>query len=132
MVRKRKKVEVSNWKENFDSLKQELFDYVNGYVSQGKKVAVWGASHQGFTLIPSLGLSDKIAYIIDSAPFKQGKFAPASHVPIVDRKHYFEEPVASIMIVAPGYTDEIANIIKTELSADIDIRTLRSNHLESI
>ena len=132
MVRKRKKADVSSWKENFDSLKQELFDYVNGYVSQGKKVAVWGASHQGFTLIPSLGLSDKIAYIIDSAPFKQGKYAPASHVPIVDRKHYFEEPVASIMIVAPGYTDEIANIIKTELSADIDIRTLRSNHLERI
>lgn len=132
MVRKRKKVDVSNWKENFDSLKQELFDYVNGYVSQGMKVAVWGASHQGFTLIPSLGLSDKISYIIDSAPFKQGKYAPASHVPIVDRKHFFEEPVASIMIVAPGYTDEIANIIKTELSADIDIRTLRSNHLEKI
>ena len=132
MVRKRKKADVSSWKENFDSLKQELFDYVNAYVRQGKKVAVWGASHQGFTLIPSLGLSDKIAYIIDSAPFKQGKFAPASHVPIVDRKHYFEEPVASIMIVAPGYTDEIANIIKTELSADIDIRTLRSNHLEKI
>ncbi|MBO5629303.1 MAG: hypothetical protein J5965_09555, partial [Aeriscardovia sp.] len=65
-------------------------------------------------------------------PFKQGKYAPASHVPIVDRKHYFEEPVASIIIVAPGYTDEIANIIKTELSVDIDIRTLRSNHLEKI
>ena len=132
MVRKRKKADVSKWKENFESLKNELFDYVDGYVSKGKKVAVWGASHQGFTLIPSLGLSDKIAYIIDSAPFKQGKYAPASHVPIVDRKHFFEEPVASILIVAPGYTDEIANIIKTELSADIDIRTLRSNHLERI
>lgn len=132
MVKKRKKIDVSRWKENFVSLQQELFDYVNGYVIQGKKVAVWGASHQCFTLIPSLGLSDKISYIIDSAPFKQGKYAPASHVPIVDRKHYFEEPVASIIIVAPGYTDEIANIIKTELSVDIDIRTLRSNHLEKI
>ena len=37
MVRKRKKADVSSWKENFDSLKQELFDYVNGYVGQGKK-----------------------------------------------------------------------------------------------
>ena len=132
MVRKRRKADVGNWKDNFISLKQELFDYVNSYVSQGKKVAVWGASHQCFTLIPSLGLSDKIAYIIDSAPFKQGKYAPASHVPIVDAEHYFEEPVASIMIVAPGYTEEIANIIKTDLNADIDIRTLRSNHLEKI
>lgn len=132
LVRKRQKVDVSSWKDNFAELKKELFEYVDGYVSQGKKIAVWGASHQGFTLIPSLGLSEKIAYIIDSAPFKQGKYAPASHVPIVDRKHYFEEPVDSIMIVAPGYTAEIANIIRTELNSDIDIRTLRSNHLEKI
>lgn len=132
MVKKRKKVDVSAWAENFDSLKAELHTYADSYIAEGNKVAVWGASHQGFTLIPSLGLSEKISYIIDSAPFKQGKYAPASHVPIVDRKHFFEEPVASILIVAPGYTDEIANIIKTELSADVDIRTLRSNHLEKL
>lgn len=132
MVKKRKKVDVSAWAENFDSLKAELHAYADSYIAEGKKVAVWGASHQGFTLIPSLGLSEKISYIIDSAPFKQGKYAPASHVPIFDRKHFFEEPVASILIVAPGYTDEIANIIKTELSADVDIRTLRSNHLEKL
>lgn len=132
IVCKRKKADVSSWKQNFDELKTELHDYVDNYLKAGKKVAVWGASHQGFTLIPSLGLSNKISYIIDSAPFKQGKYAPASHVPIVDRKHYFDEPVASILIVAPGYTDEIANIIKTELSADIDIRTLRSNYLEKL
>lgn len=132
MVRKRPKVDVSSWSENYYSLKKELLDYIDSYINQGKKVAIWGASHQGFTLIPSLGLSGKISYIIDSAPFKQGKFAPASHVPIVDRKHYFEESVASILIVAPGYTDEIADIIRKELSAKIDIRTLRSNHLEKI
>ena len=107
-------------------------NYIDSYICQGKKVAVWGASHQGFTLIPSLGLSDKIAYIIDSAPFKQGKFSPASHIPIVDKKYFFEDPVDSILIVAPGYTDEIAGIIKNELSKDVDIRTLRSNHLEKL
>ena len=132
MVRKRHKVDISSWSENYFILKKELHCYIDFYVNQGKKVAVWGASHQGFTLIPSLGLSEKISYIIDSAPFKQGKFAPASHVPIVDRKYFFEEPVASILIVAPGYTEEIAEIIRKELSEDIDIRTLRSNHLEKI
>lgn len=131
-VRKRKMADVSSWKQNFAELKDELHTYVDSFLNKGQKVAVWGASHQGFTLIPSLGLSDKIAYIIDSAPFKQGKYAPASHVPIVDRSHFFNEPVASILIVAPGYTDEIAHIIRTELSADIDIRTLRSNHLEKL
>ncbi len=29
------------------------------------------------------GLGEKASYIIDSAPFKQGRFAPASHLKIV-------------------------------------------------
>ena len=53
-------------------------------------------------------------------------------MPIVDKKHYFEEPVDSIIIMAPGYTDEIAAIIKKELNADLDIRAIRSDHLERV
>jgi len=131
-VRKRHLHDTSVWQESFKALKNELIEHVNGYIAQGKKVAVWGASHQGFTLLSSLGLGNNISYIIDSAPFKQGKYSPASHVPIVGKQHYFEEPVDSIIIMAPGYTDEIATIIKKELSADLVIRAIRSIHLERI
>lgn len=131
-VRKRRLHDVSVWQESFKVLKDELLEHVNSYIAQGKKVAVWGASHQGFTLLSSVGLGNKISYIIDSAPFKQGKYSPASHVPIVDKQHYFEEPVDTIIIMAPGYTDEIASIIKKELNADLDIRAIRSIHLERI
>lgn len=131
-VRKRHLHDTSVWQESFKILKNELFEHINSYIAQGKKVAVWGASHQGFTLLSSLGLGSKISYIIDSAPFKQGKYSPASHVPIVERKHYFEEPVNSIIIMAPGYTGEIASIIKKELNADLDIRAIRSMHLERV
>lgn len=130
IVRKRKKIDVSSWASNYTTLKKELEEYLQHYIINNQKVAVWGASHQGFTIVSSMNLSNKIAYIIDSAPFKQGKYAPASHIPIVDKKHYFREPVSSILIIAPGYTDEISNIIRTELSENIDICTLRSNHLE--
>ena len=131
-VRKRRLHDVSVWQESFKILKNALLEHVNSYITQGKKVAVWGASHQGFTLLSSLGLGNKVSYIIDSASFKQGKYSPASHVPIVDKQHYFEEPVDSIIIMAPGYTDEIASIIKKELNADLDIRAIRSIHLERI
>lgn len=131
-VRKRRSYDTSVWQESFKGLKNELLEHVNSYSKEGKKVAVWGASHQGFTLLSSLGLGNKISYIIDSAPFKQGKYSPTSYVPIVDKHHYFEEPVDSIIIMAPGYTDEIASIIKKELNADLDIRAIRSIHLERI
>lgn len=132
MVRKRKKINVDSWKQNFCELKQEIDSYIDEYIAKGKKVAMWGASHQGFTLASSLQLNNKIAYIIDSAVFKQGRFAPGSHIPIYGKEHYGEEPVDSIFIVAPGYTDEIATIIKNELGNNIDIRTLRSNHIEKL
>lgn len=132
MVRKRPIVDLSTWSNNYVELRRELNEYMDSYREQGKKVAVWGASHQGFTLLSSMQLGEKVSYIIDSASFKQGKFSPASHIPIYDKNHYFEEPVSSILIVAPGYTDEIADIIGKELSADIDIYSLRSNHLEKI
>ncbi len=132
IVRKRKPMDISAWKNNYATLKNELYGMLDNYVSVGKKVAVWGASHQGFTLLSSMNLSGWVSYIIDSAPFKQGRFAPASHIPIVPKEHYFEEPVQAILIVAPGYTDEIANIIRTELSKTTEIYTLRTNHLEKL
>ena len=131
-VRKRKTADITCWKNSFENLKKELQEHVDSYTAKGKRVAVWGASHQGFTLLSSLGLSNTISYIIDSAPFKQGRYSPASHIPIVDRKHFFVEPADSIIIMAPGYTDEIASIIRKELKADIDIRAIRSIHLERV
>ena len=99
---------------------------------EGKRLAMWGASHQGFTLASTSELGKHLAYIIDSAPFKQGRFAPASHVPIVPPEHYFEELVDAVLIVAPGYTDEIAGIIKTRFGEKVEIMTLRTNRIEHL
>ena len=51
--------------------------------AQGRRVALWGASHQGFTIIACAGIGEKIEYIIDSAEFKQGKYSPATHIEII-------------------------------------------------
>ena len=97
-----------------------------------KKAAIWGASHQGFTLAATTSLGKKAAYIIDSAPFKQGKFAPASHLPIVAPSYFEEHPVDAIVITAPGYTDEIAAVIREKFGSEVEIRAMRSNHLEMV
>ena len=90
------------------------------------------ASHQGFTLAATTKLGEKARYIIDSAPFKQGKFAPASHLPIVGPDHFHEHPVDAIIITAPGYTDEIAASIRQKFGTAVEIRAMRSNHLEMV
>lgn len=100
--------------------------------AEQKTIALWGASHQGFTLASTTPLCERVSYIIDSAPFKQGRFAPASHLPIVAPDYFLEHPVDVIMIVAPGYSDEIANVIRTRFGEDVRILTLRSERIEEL
>ncbi len=130
IVQKKPRVDVTGLVRNFELLSRQMNEYVDSRVAQGKKVAVWGASHQGFTAVSTTGVGDKISYIIDSAPFKQGKYAPASHTKIVSPDHWFQEKVESILIVAPGYTDEIANIIRTRYGSQVEIAVLRTAEIE--
>lgn len=132
IVRKRPQMDTENLLECYVNLKQEMETYMKYLDAWDKKVAIWGASHQGFTLAATTKLGEKARYIIDSAPFKQGKFAPASHLPIVGPDHFHEHPVDAIIITAPGYTDEIAASIRQKFGTAVEIRAMRSNHLEMV
>lgn len=92
-------------------------------------LAIWGASHQAFTLAATTNLKNKAKYIIDSAEFKQGKYSPSSHIKIVSPDYYFSDPVDEILIVAPGYTDEIANIIKQKYGSNVHILILKEQRI---
>ena len=74
-------------------LDQEVNQLMDRLHKEGKKLAIWGASHQGFTLAATTRLGNKVEYMMDSAPFKQGRFAPASHIPIVAPDEFFANPV---------------------------------------
>ena len=132
IVRKRPQMDTENLLECYVNLKREMETYMKYLDAWDKKVDIWGAGHQGFTLAATTKLGEKARYIIDSAPFKQGKFAPASHLPIVGPDHFHEHPVDAIIITAPGYTDEIAASIRQKFGTSVEIRAMRSNHLEMV
>ncbi len=121
--------DVSALTENYEVMKRDINAYLEGLSAGGRSLAIWGASHQGFTLAATTELSGKVRYIIDSAPFKQGRFAPASHIPIVAPAHFHEEPVEELLIVAPGYTDEIAGIIRRDFGEKVRILVLKSKRI---
>ena len=46
---------------------------------------------------------------------------------------YFDQhPVDVVMIVAPGYTDEIAGIIRSRFGRGVKILAVRTKHIESM
>lgn len=130
IVSKRKKVNISNLIDSYSYIKEETLNYIISQLNIGRRVGIWGASHQGFTLAATADLGEKVTYIIDSAPFKQGKFAPTSHIPIISPDDAVKDPVDTIIIIAPGYTNEIASIIRKDFPSSTTIMVLKSNHLE--
>lgn len=126
------KVDIGPILENEKAIQEDIKRHLEGLRKKGEKMAVWGASHQGLTLLSTTALQEEVAYIIDSAPFKQGKYSPASHLPIVDKRHFQKEPVEEILIVAPGYTEEIAGIIRRDLRPCPRVLALRGEKIEEL
>ena len=123
---------VSSYEELEKLLDHELENLSDSLKKENKTMAVWGASHQGFTLTATTHLKDSVSYIIDSAPFKQGRFAPGSGLPIVPPDYVTDHMVDAILIVAPGYTEEIAGNIRKWWGEQIRILTLRSEKVEEL
>lgn len=116
--------------DNYLIIRKDFEKYINQLEETNRTIAMWGAGHQGFTLAATTEMLGKVRYIIDSAKFKQGRFAPVSHVPIVSPDHFFDDPVDEILIVAPGYTDEIAGIIRKKYGIKVKIIVLRTERIE--
>lgn len=131
-VRKKKRADVSGLIRKKREIADEVLSLIAETEREGKHIAVWGASHQGFTLCATTGLCGRLRYIIDSAPFKQGRIAPASHIPIVSPDYAAEHPTEKIVIVAPGYTEEIAGMIRARFPKGTELWTLRTDRLQKL
>ncbi len=123
-------IDVSALRDSYDRLSASVNAHIDHLSESRRTMAIWGASHQGFTLAATTKLGGRVEYIIDSAPFKQGRFSPASHIPIVAPDYAVAHPVDEILIVAPGYTDEIAGIICERFDENVRILVLRTDRIE--
>lgn len=128
IIRKRKKLNISHFHSYQAKLKNEIEEYIGGF----EKVAVWGAGHQALAVISLINLGDKIRYVVDSAPFKQGRYTPSTHLPIVSPDRLHSDPVDAVIVMAASYSDEVAKIIQQRFDGNINIAILRDFGLEVI
>lgn len=78
-------------------------------------IAMWGAGAKGNALLSMAGFTDKdIDYVIDSDPFKIGKYTIGSHIPIVSPELLLEKKPDVIILTALAYADEIVSLIKNK------------------
>ena len=126
-----------------ESLSSEIGDEFQGLVKRTrawlrnmkrtkKTVAVWGASHQALTLLAECRAETLVSIIIDSAPFKQGKLAPVTHIPVVPPRSLEESPVDSILVMAAGYSDEVVRRLRDTHEFTGSVFVLRGQEIESV
>jgi SAM-dependent methyltransferase len=125
-VRKRSALDLTAFTEHQRKLKQQLDSFVGSHA----RIATWGAGHQAFAILALMGLGGKIRYVVDSAPFKQGKLTPVSHIPIVAPDALRSDPVNAVLIMAGSYSDEIARILREQFDPRLKVAVLRDSGVE--
>lgn len=130
IVRKRRRLDLAG----FDARRTVLNDEIHAYIRRfpPRRVAMWGAGHQALALMALFGLQGSIRYVIDSAPFKQGKYTPATHIPIVAPDALERDPVDAVIIAAAGYSDEVARTVRSRFGPALSVVIWRESGLESV
>lgn len=127
-VRKRPPLKLTGFQAAQTRICSELHQYIEGFPSNS--VAIWGAGHQTLAMISLADIGKDIKYIVDSAPFKQGKYSPATHIPIVPPETLDTHPVAALIIMAASYSDEVAAIVQKRFGDRLPVAILRETSLE--
>jgi 2-polyprenyl-3-methyl-5-hydroxy-6-metoxy-1,4-benzoquinol methylase len=107
-----------------ENIKDTLLTFLLAAQKANKKVAGYGAAAKGNTLLNFAGMKpDLIAFVVDNAPSKQGKYLPGSLIPIVSEAKLIESKPDYIIIFPWNIKREIAKHIAIYNNWDAKIVT---------
>ncbi len=81
-------------------VKHRLVELLIRLRREGRTVAGYGAPGKGNTLLNYCGIrSDLLEYTVDRSPYKQGKFLPGTHIPILNPERIRERRPDYVLIL---------------------------------
>lgn len=96
------------FQHSVEQIKDDLLVFLIEQKRSGNTVAAYGAAAKGNTLFNYAGIKpDLLPYICDASPFKQGKFLPGSHIPIMDPELLRHGKPDFVLIVPWNIAEEI-------------------------
>jgi len=91
-----------------ESLKRTVERFLIKVGSEGKTISCFGCPAKFALFSKFFNLNrDNIRYVVDDSPLKQGKFSPETHIPIVSRQHFIENPTDFCIISAWNMQESI-------------------------
>jgi len=131
VVRKKARTELGSFDQHQKKLQAEIGDFLLRFPANS--VAVWGAGHAALAVLALAKLGGQIRCVIDSAPFKQNKFTPATHIPILPPATLESDPaIHAVIVMGASYSDEIARTLRDKYRKNISVAILRAHGLEAV
>jgi hypothetical protein len=91
-----------------EATKRKLLAFLIKAKEDGKRVAGYGAPGKGNTLLNYCGIrTDLLDYTVDRNPYKQGRFLPGTHIPILEPGRIAETRPDYVLILPWNLRDEI-------------------------
>ncbi|MDC3267201.1 class I SAM-dependent methyltransferase [Gammaproteobacteria bacterium] len=91
-----------------DKVRNALTSFLIDQKNAGSSVAAYGAAAKGNTILNYAGIkTDLLPYVCDSAPSKQGKYMPGSHIPILSPNVLRERKPEYILILPWNIAEEV-------------------------
>lgn len=73
----------------------------------GGRTVVWGSGSKGVSFLTTLGFADRIEYVVDINPYRQGKFMPGTGQEIVSPEFLKTYRPDRVVVMNPIYVEEI-------------------------
>ena len=94
--------------QRVEQLRRELTDLIGSLKSDNKRIAVYGASAKGSTLLNYFGIgADTLDYVVDRSTIKQGRYTPGTRLKIYDPDMLSSDQPDYCLLLTWNFADEI-------------------------
>ncbi|HCB23219.1 hypothetical protein A3B42_05000 [Candidatus Daviesbacteria bacterium RIFCSPLOWO2_01_FULL_38_10] len=96
------------FRRKVDKIRHELVQQLWSLRLKGKSIVGYGASAKGNVMLNYCRIGpETLDYIVDSIPYKQGKYTPGMHIPIYPEAKLLEDMPDYTLLLAWNFADEI-------------------------
>jgi hypothetical protein len=94
--------------ENVERLRRDLISLLSDLKAKGKRIAVYGASAKGSTLLNYFRIgAETLDYVVDRSTTKQGHYTPGTHLLIHSPEHLLQTMPDYVLLLTWNFADEI-------------------------
>ena len=98
----------ADFSKRVHSLRESLTDFLQQLKNDGSRIAVYGASAKGSTLLNYFGIDGRLVdYVVDRSSVKQGKYTPGTHLQIYDPAQLLTDAPDYCLLLTWNFSEEI-------------------------